>query len=512
MKRSISIKAALEIAYAGYLILLTAGFLHVGGGVLFNAETWLMGMSLGLMMLFLLRNSGEQYFPLIAMLAATFLPAIFFRILMYVWLPELVAFPFGEDIDVVDVNAGIFYILVGSACLLLGAWCCKSLLQRAEIKWHNSATPVLAASWRLLFAILLLTLAVAFSISNFFEISPYGVDHRLTSATWNTLLQFVIAALDSDMALLVIFVILISRGAPLGGWGWFMLGLCVILYWASAAYGGSRSSGLRLTFMLLAVFLSMRGNIRIQASYLVTFLIFMSVMSWLTYPIATMRRAELLHNSIAEMPLSETSIGNLVAGGRLGKLIAAARKATVQISNRLGVIDYGILIVTQQANPAAKDRYANISYITKSVINTVPGVVYPEAQLNTSRAVTVLYRGEKEGRLLGGKMSMFSEFYTIWGVAFLFVGWWGGLAAMFVSGFAFILCYLISRKVGGVYQPYIGALFLFIAPSALFFTMGVDHSLQLVGIEIFRLAIILAIIKYVHTAFPSACSAKNAEI
>jgi hypothetical protein len=144
------------------------------------------------------------------------------------------------------------------------------------------------------------------------------------------------------------------------------------------------------------------------------------------------------------------------------------------VANRFGVVDYEILVLTQEPDFQAKKRFINLPYITKSIVNAlVPGEPYQDATLSTSRLVTVLYRGFTEEYVK--THGYFSEYYTPWGIFFLLFGWWGGLAGLFVSGFLIHGLYIFIVRYSGKFSLHLGSLYLLTVPLLFYGNSGIDH-------------------------------------
>jgi hypothetical protein len=98
------------------------------------------------------------------------------------------------------------------------------------------------------------------------------------------------------------------------------------------------------------------------------------------------------------------------------------------IAKRLAIIDYPLLIITRPANEGVLDYYIRSLHPIKNFINNiVPGEIFKESLVNTSRIFTMAYRGRSLSAINEGFLS---EPWTIWGMAWILAAY-GGLIILF---------------------------------------------------------------------------------
>lgn len=90
----------------------------------------------------------------------------------------------------------------------------------------------------------------------------------------------------------------------------------------------------------------------------------------------------------------------------------------VRIINRIGILDYIVKIVSDDGNIIELKRYINIKYVLKFINNAVLGTPFPEAEIMTSRVMSVVYRGASEEDL---RKTFMSEPWTAWGMGYVFL-------------------------------------------------------------------------------------------
>jgi hypothetical protein len=144
------------------------------------------------------------------------------------------------------------------------------------------------------------------------------------------------------------------------------------------------------------------------------------------------------------------------------------------VMQRMAVIDNAIMIISADADPSAKLKYMNLAYTAKNIVNSLlPGVVFADAEISTSRVIPILYHVFTEDYLKGAGYS--SDFYTPWGLFFLIFGWWGGLFMLSIASLGVYFTYFIIMRFGGKFRYHMGALCLLSVSNLFFANMGMDH-------------------------------------
>ena len=143
------------------------------------------------------------------------------------------------------------------------------------------------------------------------------------------------------------------------------------------------------------------------------------------------------------------------------------------------MLDYVIEILSGRGNRDAMNKYMNIEYSMKSFLNNaVLGTPFPDADIMTSRIIPIVYRGASEAEV---KEKFLSEAWTIWGLVYVFFGWWGGLGAIFILALLMQIGFLAILRFCGRWKYYVATYYLFGSSVAGFFlNSGFDHWLTIV--------------------------------
>ncbi len=506
---NIFLRDFLNISLYVYLIALTLGLIFIGSNQLFDVNTELLGWCFGLIFLVSLNYCKEAQFAHVATLTGLFLLYVFPRILTYLLAPRIVVFPFGQNVGTDTINHGLSYVLIGTVLLFAG-------LFSASLVFHTQRAAMPEASARPLdypvvvfLVVLILVLAVQFYISVWVGISPYG---KLRAESGNTTVQLMMAFFAMDSLFFVVAAIcLLQKEVTVNK----MVVTIIVgsFFFLESVISGARSAGLTILMGLLAIYLAEGGNFRLPLRKFAVIVGIVVGISVLTHPLTTRQRTHISGNYWSTKHGTDSrmfegnkwgiaSFNNIfrlnAARGEIG-LLERSENSVRTIVNHLALIDYGILTVAVPGNRDAKDKYMNVNYAAKSILNSVPGTIFKEAELNTSRVVNIIYRGVDEEYVL--KSGYFSEVWTIWGLFSVVFGWWGGLIALFTTGFVMEIIYNVGAQFFGVYSIYYRAWFLFVVPRVVYFSSGIDHTFMTVLVLMLQAVAMVVILSVVSRLY-----------
>jgi len=459
-----------------YLSALILGFVLIGHGVLFDEVTLILSLALGLLFISLLKIAKSDLFVHIAMVSILFLLFFFPRILTYLYAPEIVVLPFSQNFEVSLINSGLMYLTAGTALVFAGMFIAEIMFrtncQEIESRILSSQKyPLICLS-----IIFIIVIAVEIYATVWLGVSPYG---KLRADSGNTLLQLIKSFFALDTFFFIILCIAIfEKTYNKKDWLTFII-IVFLTYTIYTAFAGSRGAGIRTIIICSAIFLASMGNFRpriILSLTIISTIILISLASW---PLATSMRTVIVKEQIDLNSALRVNIDEMKFKCAEDLTETFAKKNCgffPKVLNRMGILDYAIQITNESGDSKALDKYMNFSYIAKSVLNSaLPGMPYLDAPISTSRTLNVIYRDYDELLLL--KNGIFSEYWTIWGLAFALFGWWGGLIMLFISGFLLHILYIRGAIFFGKYSLYYKSSFLFLGTSVTFLSMGIDHSI-----------------------------------
>jgi len=459
------------IAYVlyAYLSALILGFAFIGDGVLFDEGTLIISLALGLIFILSLKIAKSDLFAHIATVSILFLLFIFPRTLTYLYAPEIVVLPFSQNIGVSLINNGLLYLAVGTTFFIAGMFIADITYRINGQEIESRILGPLKYPLASLSIIFIFIVAVELYGTVWLGVSPYG---KLRADNWNTLLQFTkgLFALE-PLFFVIICIVIFEKTYKKNTWLAFVI-VVFLTYVIYTAFTGSRAVGIRTLLMCSAIFLAGMGNFNPRIILTLAIVVSMTLTSLVSWPIATSMRAAIVAEHSANIGETHSNSAEEFIE------ISAQRnyKFIDKVFNRMGVLDYAIQITTEPGDSIALAKYMNFSYMAKSIVNSaLPGMPYLEAPLSTSRVINIIYRNYDERHVLNS--GYFSEYWTIWGIALIYFGWWGGLIALFASGFVLHAFYSRGAIFLGQYSLYYKSSFLFLVTPAAILSMGIDHSI-----------------------------------
>lgn len=379
-----------------------------------------------------------------------------------------------------QVTKGMAFITTGTLALFFGLWLGNlPFSNKPIIRDKPDAIRSLPLGPILIYWIA--ALAATYYISIVLEVSIFGPPEN-----WGSRSGWLMRIFDTDIALLLLLVwsaVQLTRRRP----NYWLITSLLLIWLFVSMYLGSRGGPLRILFLLGLASIALYGDPRVSLRKLVLIVTLTFVANALVYPLSTAMRYWIggVENAGEQLvadwqrnpsppsydPTQFTAVQRILWTNQT--IIRAARLAT-PITTRLGVIDYPLIIVNQVPDQAVINRYLSIGYALRNYANNmVPGELFPENDVMTSRVFTMAYRGAPEAHI---RQAFLSEPWTSWGYAWIKGGAIGGLfilaALAAVSQFGY-------RVLGQILPPAV-------APYALttwLFVVSLNGPLQLFGID-----------------------------
>lgn len=451
---------------------------------------------------------------LVFLQASAFIPGVYSLLL----IPDTVFTPLALD-GVTQVNEGLFYLCIGLIAFYLCFFLANYLSTASrENLFHDQRYKMESSSYegRRMLALLAATIVVVLlsKLPFLLGLSQYYHGHS-AAMLWNTILQLQVLLFDPDsITLLAAYSASRMNITPKRRLQLLVTISCI--YLAASISGGSRSGIMRLLIFLLVIALALEVRVKIKWKTIVTYLGLLIAGCLVVFVLGSHIRLKLasaeyismngvpyIQETIAEPDSTEqSSMG-------IHDLVAELSRVSSEIASRLAVPFYSaIQTTTHETNNEARQRYFTIEYTVKSMVNNLPGTPFPEAELGTSRLFGVIYREQTEEQVL--KHGYFSEFYTAWGLSYLFFGKLGGLFALALSGFLLAFAFAFVYKNRQEY-PVMQLWALFILPASILFTQGLDHTLWLWIVTGFRMVFSAYILQLFFNIFESWHSPKSVD-
>jgi hypothetical protein len=486
----------------GTLFLAHAGLTVVAAGIL-GQSTFLSWSGLGLVVLFdcavwaSLRLSCGNTTPIL-------LTTAWFILLFF--LPRLSGFqifpapnvtfvalqPFTQQ----EITRGLAYITAGFIALLIGLLVGDRLLPNIASKPRS---PV-AISGIVVYGFL--AGAATIYVNYFLAVSVYS----LNSEDWGSRSGWLAIVFNTDIALIAAITwLMLSPGEPRKK---HLIAVAVVFAWLILSLlTGSRGGALRIMLIVGLAAIAIYGNPITSLNRVLTIVILAFVASSALYPLGTFLRLIPSNGENAAQALSDhwfrigpaseredaSPMRRLWAESEIAGKVASV---TSPVITRLGLIDYPITIINRKADASAVEHYLAISYGLKNFANNlVPGEIFPDYDIMTSRVFNMVYRGYGEQHL---RSYFLSEPWTLWGYSWLKGGPAGGLAIILFMSALMQVGYAITIYVSRGVSHYAAVTYLFVPVIGgglqLF---GLDHALTITAHFTLALTVMLVTVAIV---------------
>ncbi|WP_338271570.1 hypothetical protein [Roseicyclus marinus] len=482
------VKESLSYSTSKLLFIATAVFaiatLVIGKTPLMDHSGALLVCAFTALLALALRYSPIELKPHV--LAIAWFAIVFFlpRLFTFATFPPQTLGAIGlEHLTPDQVTKGMAFVTIGTMALLFGLWIGnlpfskKPLLNEKPSRLKSLPLGPILLYW-------IAALAASYYISIVLEISIFGPPEN-----WGSRSGWLMRIFDTDVALLLLLVwtaVQLTRSKPNY---WLIAGLLIIWLFVSM-YLGSRGGPLRILFLLGLASIALHGDPRVGLRRLILIVSLTFVANALVYPLSSAIRYGIggVENAGEQLvadwqrnphppsydPVQFTPVQRILWNNQT--IIHGARLVT-PITTRLGVIDYPLIIVNRPPDQEVIDRYLSLGYALRNYANNmVPGELFPDNDVMTSRVFTMAYRGATESHI---RQAFLSEPWTSWGYAWIKGGAIGGLfilaALAAVSQFGYRL---MGQILPSAVAPYVLTTWLFVGslngPLQLF---GIDHWL-----------------------------------
>ena len=154
-----------------------------------------------------------------------------------------------------------------------------------------------------------------------------------------------------------------------------------------------------------------------------------------------------------------------------------------EIFNRLGVVDYPILIISRIKNLQFQDNDNDFAFnsLTKRVINGVlPGAIFENHKLKEERFIgKVIMNYDKKS--LSRPINYNTEPTTLWGSAYMYGNFYFGLVIIFFLIFISFIIFNFLKNINNKYANVSACLFLYVGIYGFFGNFGLDgHIIKLI--------------------------------
>lgn len=492
--------SATEFTNLTGLLFLSHALACVAAFVILGASPYIDVTSLGLAVLmdvafFLaLKKSNEKNAAHLLMFAWYVL--LFFNIRIAALLlfpPEALEFPAvveGSYFTDYEISDGLMFVVGGTIAILAGIFAAGNFGSR------RAATPAFNGGQFSLWAITaywVVTYAAAYYVMVYLGVSIFG-----EPGNWGNRMAWVRIIFDTDVALMFTIVWALVQ------WHYFdftkiqklHVGLLVLSWLVFSLVIGSRGGPLRILLFLFIATLAVKPKFRLSIAGFAALVGTLFLINSYIFAIGTAFRHSHLEGVSISQSMSDydtrrlqfepyffteeqTDISDIRRSFYQSSAVRALAMKLRPTVTRLAIIDYPLAVVVNKPDEAVIDYYIRSLHSIKNFINNmVPGEIFEEAMVNTSRVFGMAYGGKSLSDISEGYMS---EPFTIWGEAWLLVGYLPGIILLF----AVALCVQVGLNMAGKKSSVhmIGLRFIYIMTVILgiYGMFGIDYWLTSVA-------------------------------
>lgn len=400
--------------------------------------------------------------------------------------PDTLEFLVPGGLNSEEISSGLLFIVGGTIALLVGIFTGSLFGSQGESKDDSHINQF--SLWSIT-GYWVITYLAAYYVRIYLGVTIFGPPEN-----WGNRMGWVGIIFDTDVALLltIYWATIQSRHQGMTKYQMFHVGLLVLIWLAFSVIIGSRGGPLRILMCLFLVNLAINPKFRLSIAKFVILTVAFFVFNFYVFTLGTIFRgfhlgADSFDSAIStyEKKLQEVQSTNYrevwpqeISELRINfydseslRYISMKLQRTV---TRLAVIDYPLVILSKSPDESVIDYYIKSMHPIKNFINNmVPGEIFEESMVNTSRVFTMAYRFTSLQAINQGFMS---EPWTIWGMAWIFAKYYG-IVLMFIVAFGIQACFNFIGRVSQGFSVYVRTVYFVLAINIGYIMFGIDHWL-----------------------------------
>lgn len=466
-----------------------AGYLILGASPFISGVTVLLVVVLDLVFCFALMKSSERTAAHVLVVAWFLVIFSLVRLAALLLLPpSTLEFLTPDGLTSAEISQGMLLYVGGSIALLFGIYAADRLLPQRRTPL-NLATRVFSL-WSIT-GYWLVTYVVAYYVRVHLGVTIFGSPEH-----WGNRMAWVGIIFDTDVALVVTICWLAIkwRAKTLTRSQMVHVGLLVFLWLLFSIVIGSRGGPLRILIFLFFAGLAVDPRFKFSVLRLTVLIASFFVLNSAVYAMGTIFRHYKIGDvsfaqAIDDYKISYTNpklvnrpnveeMSDLRKRYYESEMVNEIGKKLRPTVTRLALIDYSFTIFSKTPNEEVLDSYIRSSYALKNFVNNlVPGEIFDEAIVNTSRIFPMAYRGRSLDAVNKGYMS---EPWTIWGLAWI-LGKYGGVVILFGVAFGIQVLHSVVSALSRNYAVYAKSVYFITVISTGYMMFGIDHELSFVA-------------------------------
>jgi hypothetical protein len=470
-------------------LVFAVGYLVLGASPYINGESVILVITLDLVFCAAVLTSSYRSSAHVLVLSWFMIVFSLVRLTALLLLPpRTLEFLTPDGLDSGEILKGLVLYLTGAIAILLGIYAADRFLPK-NIPSQN-LPPRLFSLWSIT-GYWLVTYLVAYYVFVHLGLTIFGSPEK-----WGSRTAWVRVIFDTDVALLITICWLAIKwqAKTLTKAQMIHAGILIFVWLLFSIAIGSRGGPLRILIFLFFAGVAVNPRFKFSLLKLTVLILSFFVLNSAVYAAGTIFR----HYKIGDVSLSQAmedykqsylnpKLGRSAGLANISDLRKKYYESEVvnEISKklrptviRLSLIDYSFTIFAKRPNEEALDFYIRSFYPLKNFANNlVPGEIFDEALVNTSRIFMIAYRGYSLDHIQNAYMS---EPWTIWGMAWILGKYWGALM-LFGVGFGIQALFPVVSTQARKYAVYVRCSYLVTVISTGYMMFGIDHELSFIA-------------------------------
>lgn len=477
---------SLEFSHITILVLILHGLISGLGYLILGPSPYINGSALLLIIVMdvticmALRFKNESNGAHILILAWFVILYFCVRLTAFLFFPpSTLEFLVRGGLNSDEISNGLTFVVCGVIALLMGIFAGDRIASGkrspASIKVTQFSLWSITGYW------------IATYLAAYYVRVHLGVTIFAEPEHWGNRMAWVGIILDTDIALLltICWAAVQWRCMRLTKYQLAHVLLLILVWLAFSVMVGSRGGPLRILNCIFLIVLAINPNFKLSVARFAILIVTFFVMNYFIFAVGTIFRYYHLQGGdfagafqryqatrIETKPL-DVVVSDLRRKFYDSKAVVYIAMKLQRTVTRLGVLDYPLVIISKDPDKPVIDYYIKSFHPIKNFMNNmVPGEIFDESTINTSRVFGMAYRGTTVEEINKGFLS---EPWTMWGMAWIFAKYFG-LALMFPVALGIQAGIGFCRNFGG-HAVFARAVYFVIMINIGYIMFGIDHWL-----------------------------------
>ncbi|NDH68723.1 MAG: hypothetical protein EBY22_12630, partial [Gammaproteobacteria bacterium] len=416
------------LVFAAHALVSVVGFLVLGASEYINGTSLVLMVVLDMAFCVALKIRKTNNASHILILSWFVIMYFCVRLTAFLFFhPETLEFLVPSGLNSEEISSGLLYIVGGTIALLVGIFTGGLVGSQGESQDDSHINQF--SLWSIT-GYWVITYLAAYYVRIYLGVTIFGPPEN-----WGNRMGWVGIIFDTDIALLltICWATIQLRHQGMTKYQMVHVGLLVLIWLAFSVFIGSRGGPLRILNCLFLVNLAINPKFRLSIAKFVILTTIFFVVNFYVFIFGTIFRgfhlgADNITGAISGYQKKLQEVQSISYGEVRPQVISdlrinfyeseSLRDISIKLQRtvtRLALIDYPLVILSKSPDESVIDYYIKSMHPIKNFINNmVPGEIFEESMVNTSRVFTMAYRLTSLEAINQGFMS---EPWTIWGMA-----------------------------------------------------------------------------------------------